>query len=256
MNRLLVRIFVGLIFLLVLSYVVVLVHDNNLHKEEDLWHPNGLGSYRHKGYFKIDPRTILVSLERGDTNVFMPMSGDPNEVEEITDLSIYWTQKDFLKITSTLGKTVWNDPMDLKDWRVYDTYFDANCGSLIGFYSANITYFKKVSNNYVTRLIEVDPYVGLVRWGEESYVSYPQPILQKWVGSDLSGAKTTADDALRLVNEDLKANFKVEDDLCGVMMYSSRFDPRNWYLDVFLGPDFRILYTVNIYTGKIIRKTK
>ncbi len=254
MKKFLVRFLGCLALLTILSFIVVLIHDNNLLKKEDRWDPGFFSSYRHEGYFKIDPRSILVSLERGDNNIFMPVSGDPNKVEEIPNLSINWTQKDFLNIASALGQTVWNDPMYLKDWSVTYIYFNADCGSHIRFYSAKITYFTKAGNSYITRLIEVDPYVGLVRYGDKSYVSYSQPILRKWSGADLSEAMITADDAIRLVNKDLKDNFKVQDDLCGVMMYSSRFDPRNWYLDVSLSPDFRILYKVNLYTGKIIRK--
>ena len=91
-----------------------------------------MGSYGNMGYFKIDPRTILVSLEGGDTNVFMPMSGDPQDFKELTNLSIYWTQEDFLKIARVLGQKIWNDPMDLKDWSVYYIYFDADCGEPSG----------------------------------------------------------------------------------------------------------------------------
>jgi hypothetical protein len=235
---------------------MILVHDNNLHEQEVLMRPNDLGSYRKKGYFKIDPRTILVSLDRGDTNVFMPMSEGSQDDKTLTDRTIYWTQKDFLKIARALGQTVWDDPMEWKDWSVAYIYFDANCGDPIGLYSAIIAYFKKADNNYVTRFIEVDPNFGWVKWGDEAYFQYPQPILRKWVGVDLSAAKITADDALRLVNEDIKANFQVADNLCGVMMDSSRFDPKNWQLEIYFGPEYTIFYKVNLYTGAIIRRTK
>jgi hypothetical protein len=256
MNKRLVYVIGGLLFLPILILISILVYDTNLKRQEDLMRPNDMGSYQNRGYFKIDPRTILVSLGKGDTNVFTPMLDDPQDVEALNDLSIYWTQEDFLKITSALGQTVWDDSMDQKDWGVYYIYFDGNCGDTIGLYSANITYFKKVSNQYITRLIEIEPYFGWVRWGEGANVRYTHPILRKWISVDLSGAKTTADDALRVVNEDVKAHYHIVDNVCSVMMSSSCYYTKNWHLKIFLGPVYPILYTVDLNTGEMIRKTK
>ena len=254
MNKNLIYLVVGSICILVLTLIGILIHDGNVHEQELVNLPNDMGSYQNSGYFKIDPRTILTSLETGNTSVFIPFFGDPQKIPAISDLPIYWTQSDFFKIARALGLIVWDDPMDLKDWSVYYIYFDCECGDPIGLYSAYITYFKPMRNSYVTRLIAIEPSFGWVWWGDGQI--YFQPILRKWTSTDLAGAKITADDALRVVREDIKTNFQIINNNCGVMMNSSRFDPKNWSLDVFLGPDQRIFYQVNLYTGSIIRQRK
>jgi hypothetical protein len=252
MNKRLVFFIGGSLCILALALIGILMYDGNVHEQEVVNLPNDMGSYQNSGYFKIDPRNILTSLETGNTDVFTPLIGDPQKIPAIPDLSIYWTQSDFFKIARALGLIVWDDPMDLKDWSVYYIYFDSECGDPIGLYSAYITYFKPVRNSYTTRLIAIEPSFGWVWWGDDE--TYPQPILRKWLSTDLSGAKITADDALRLVNEDIKTNFQVPDNLCGVMMHSSRFNPKNWQLEIYFGPDYTALYTVNLYTGNTFAK--
>jgi len=254
MNKPLLYLIGGSICILALTLIGILIYDGNVHEEEVIRLPNDMGSYHNSGYFKIDPRTILMSLETGNSDVFMPLIGDPQKIPEISNLSIYWTQSDFFRIAKALGLIAWGDPMDLKDWSVYYIYFDCECGDPIGLYSAYITYFKPVGNSYITRLIAIEPYFGWVWWGDG--LSYSQPILRKWTSIDLAGAKITADDALQLANRDIKANFQVADNKCGVMMSSSRFDPKNWQLKIYFGPDYTVLYKVNLFTGAIIRKTK
>ena len=240
----------GVTTILVLTLIVVIVYDNHLNELEDLRQPNIMGSYFFKwGYFNIDPATILLSMENGGANVFTPLSEeDALDREALTDLPIYWMQSDFLKIASALGQYVWDDPMDLKEWSVYTIDFTGSCGDPIGFDSAGITYFKTEGITYVTRLIEIEPYFGWARWGDEGI--YPQPILQKWHGVELLRAKITADDALRIVNEDVMARFQIIDNVCGVTVDSSLDYPKNWDLKILRGSLDMIYYTANFDTGE------
>ena len=70
MNKRLFRIIGGTIFLLILIFIMTLVSDNQLHKQEDLRLPSRISSYSDAGYYKIDPETILTSLGDGDEDVF------------------------------------------------------------------------------------------------------------------------------------------------------------------------------------------
>jgi hypothetical protein len=246
MNRRLVSIVGGAIFLLILAFAIILAHDNYLHKQEDLQLPSSISSYSDMGYYKIDPETILTSLASGDTNVFMPLPEDIQDVEEIAGISISWTQADFLKIASALGQFLWGDPMDLRDWSVYAVTFEGFCDDSTGLDYAELTYFKAGSTGYSTRFIEIHPYFGWVGWGNEA--NYPKPILRKWKSVDLLGAKITADDALRIASEHAKERFHLKDK-CGVLMgVPENNDPNNWYLHVFGFPD-SIVYAVNFETG-------
>ena len=201
------------------------------------------------GYYKIAPRTILASLDGEDTNIFTTLPEvDALALEALTGLSIYWKQADFLRIASAMGQFSWGDPMDLRDWNVSDIFFGGSCGESIGFDYADITYFRTRMNSYTTRFIDIDPYFGLVRWGKDEI--YLQPIMQKWKSVDLLGSEINADDALRIVNEDVKVHFQLKDNICGVMMSSSRYDPENWDSLILRGPLDPIDYTVNLYTGE------
>lgn len=246
MNKRLVSIIGGTIFLLLSTFIMIPVYDNHLHEQEDLQLPSRISSYSDMGYYKIDPGTILASLERGDANVFMPLLKDPQDItDNVTDISIRWTQADFLKIASALGQFMWGDPMDLLDWSVYSITFEGFCDNPAGFDYAKITYFKTGRITYSTRLIEIHPYFGWVGWGNGT--TYPKPILQKWNSVDLFEAKITADDALRIASEDAKERFQSRDN-CGVIMGTPQNnDPQNWYLHFFGSPGFA--YIVNLETG-------
>ncbi len=246
MNKLLFRIIGGTILLLILTFIMIPVYDNRLHEQEDFRLPSRLSSYSDMGYYKIDPETILASLERGDANVFMPLLTDPRDVEEITDISISWTQADFLKIASSLGQFAWDDPMDLLDWSVYSITFEGSCDNYVGLDYAKITYFKTGRMTYTTRLIEIHPYFGWIGWGNGA--TYTKPLLQKWNSVDLPEAKITADEALRIASEDAKKRYQLKGN-CGVLMSTSQSnDPQNWYLHFFESPGFT--YIVDLDTGK------
>lgn len=249
MNKHLVRIIGGTLFLLISTYILIFRYDNQLNEEENLNLPNRLGSYQDMGYYKIDPETILASLGNGEANVFMPLLKDPQDItEDVTNMTISWTQIDFLKIASALSRFAWNDPMNPEEWNIYYISFRGSCNDPVGFDYANITYFKIGKKRYATRLIEINPYLGLVSWGDGE--TYPKPILQKWNSVDLLGAKFTADDALQMASDDAKERFQFKEN-CGVLMSTPQnSDPKNWYLHFFGASDF-ILYKVNLDTGNL-----
>jgi hypothetical protein len=247
MNKRLIRLIGGTIFLLIMIFIMIVVYDRHLHKQEDLRLPSRISSYSDAGYYKIDPETILTSLGDGDEDVFMPLLVDPQNItEDVTDITISWTETDFLKIADALGHFVWDTTMGPKEWKVYYIAFRGSCNDSIGFNFAKITYFKTGGRTYVTRLIEIDPYLGLVRWGNGE--TYPKPILQKWNSVDLFGAKFTADDALRITSNDAKERFQLTDN-CGVLMSTPQNnDNENWYVRFIGTPDF-VTYIVNLDTG-------
>src|SRR5690606_18097689 len=116
-----------------------------------------------------------------------------------------------------------------------------------GFNFATITYFKTRATGYYTRLIEIDPNFGWVRWGDGE--TYSKSILHKWNSVDLVGAKITADDALQIASEDAKKRFQFKE-YCNVYIATPQDDEyQNWYLK-FLGASDALAYTVNLETGK------
>lgn len=246
------RLIVGSV-LLTLIVIIILSYDNYLHEQEDLRLPSRLSSYPEMGYYQINPETILGSLDRGHTDVFMPLLEDPALIEALTNVSISWTQSDFLEIASALGQLVWGDPMDLKNWSIYYLFFERTCqDNPVGFNFASITYYKEIEANgrrmYTTRLIEIHPVYTWVRWG--SGATYPRPILRRWNSIDLAEDKVTADNALRIAEENGGKEVRLQvENKCAMLLSSPQNDDnQNWYLSYLIAPN-RIDYVIDLDTG-------
>ena len=245
------RLIVGTMILLGIIVVIPFAYDYYLDKDVGNRMPNYLSSYPDVGNYKIDPATILVSLDEGNADVFTRLQEDPSSVESLTNISFSWTQADVLKIVKALGKLVWGDQMDLEHWSVYDFYLQKDCeNNPNGFDSAIITYFKAVEVNgmkvYTTRYIEIDPYYSMVRWG--SGATYPQPILHKWKRFDLAISIITAEDALQISEEHggKEARQKVNNK-CLIQISPSK-DNDNWFVYYISPADFSM--QIDLITGK------
>lgn len=179
------------------NYLKWQTQDAYLNKE---YHkrPFDFKSYGRDGYYKIDPQTILTSLENEDMNVFEPLVTDPNKIEKLTDISVAWTQADYLRIFSAFSKLVWDDSMDPKVWGIYYVNFVGRCfDEACNLHNALIVYFKISANSYTTRIMEVQPSFGLVRWGDET--NYP--LVRRWESVQLTEARITAEDALKIAEK-------------------------------------------------------
>lgn len=120
--------------------VFYMVAQSNL--EQAITYPFGMSSYQDTGDYTIDPETILLSIEKGETNVFYPVSA-PSQSGDNTNLptSPYpylWTQANYLKVASVLHEFVWNE--NLQGWHLYSLYFFRKCqDNPVGFDSGELT---------------------------------------------------------------------------------------------------------------------
>lgn len=251
---------VGSQLILAVIFISIFASCNDSYDYELYRNPNGLASYdpeagyhdAETGDYQIDPKTILTALENGETDVFTPLLENSEWPDEITDTTFSWTQEDFLEVASALGKQVWDDPMDLEDWSVYFIIFQGDCRAPTGFNMASITYFKEIEKNcekcYVTRLIEIDTYESVVSWG--SGATYPQTT-DRWNGVDLAGAKITADDALRIAEENGGEDERLQDsNNCLIYTDASRENNDKWELTYITVTTPGIDMYIDFYTGK------
>jgi hypothetical protein len=231
-----------------------------LHEQEMFRSPDELSSYNPDagynnsdiGFFKINPETILSALDRGEADIFIPVLEDASFADELTDTSISWTQADFLKIASALGELVWDDPMDLlDDWNIYYISFGGNCQDAPdGFNYATITYYKTIEVNgdevYATRHIEIYPNFSMVRWG--SGAIYSQPILHRWNSFNVIEAKVSADDTLRIADENGGKDVRLQvNDKCTIYI-SPAIESNEWRLSYSVTPSFNVF--VDLDTGE------
>ena len=248
-------IIVGSILLLGLVFIIIFAYDSYIDDQKYRHNPVNMSSYEISDYYKIDPESILDALNRGETNVLLPLQGDPFTTEELPDINISWTQADYLQIANALSQFVWGEPLDFKDWKIYDLHFRISCQST-GFDYGEITYFKPYEVNwqrgYTTRYIEIDPYSGIVRWGDKE--SYPQPILfNKWNDFDLSASRITADDAVRIADENGGKEMRLrEENKCYITMSVPASHTNNndrWSVDFISNHLFFEIY-IDPYTGE------
>jgi len=104
--------------------------------------PGSTSDFPQHGEYKINSQTIIASLDRGDTEVFMPELETP-EVSNQSLSPIFWRQLDYLKVANALHEFVWHEP--LTSWNIYAATFNTDCTAATrGFGAGQITYFKTV----------------------------------------------------------------------------------------------------------------
>lgn len=217
--------------------------------------PLDLSDYEDTGLFRIDPGTILTSLEKGKIDIFLL---DQRLVEERVEgpilhtEPILWSQSDYLQIVTALDNSVWNSTLD--DWSLFSMDFNGDCQNLNVLTGAEYKYFKtdfdkgKVVDTW--REIEVNPEYGYVAWGNGA--RYPHPLLG-WKSVDLDRLKVTAEEAIRIAEENggTEARLKIEN-RCYIHLSLTPDNYEGWEVDYGYSSGFRIL--IDPYTGKVTQK--
>lgn len=188
------------LFLMVFIFLAV----NLFIPDEDYRSPSRFGSYPISGMYTYNPETIFVSLEQGDTNVFLPYFGNPDAIERYYD-PITWSQANYLKIVNALSQIIWDESLDSNKWSVVSVYFAQSCtDNPKGFNRFNIVYYedlgvKNWKRHYTTRLVDIEPWRGLVYWG--SGAIFTSTVLSQWESIELDDFLISADDALQMAEE-------------------------------------------------------
>lgn len=207
------------------------------------------GDYVQTGVYKINPETILASIDREDANVFTELAATPTADQRLSAGSFLWSQTDFLKISDALFQFVWEE--GLAEWKLYQMDFIRDCqDDPLGFDSGTIAYYKEGDESYTMRDVQIVPLSSLVTWGETW--SYPRSVRLK--GIDLERAVVSADDVLSLAenNKGREARLAVRNE-CRILLSlvpDGEYD--GWaivYVDNNASHIFRM--KVDPYTGKI-----
>jgi len=143
--------------------------------------------------YRIDPETILTSLDRGDINVFTLKLGISHT--PVSDKVISWRQADYLKIANAVFRFAWKGTFD--DWHVGRMKFSTPCHENPEGVDEGHLYFFKADgeSGYSIREILITPRYGEVLWGEKRIRD------AIWEGVDLNRARIAAEDALRIAEE-------------------------------------------------------
>jgi len=239
------------IVLCLVLYIAIISGVFNDQIEE---YPTTISSFSDTGNYKIDPETILESLDRGETDVFK-FTASPPEVYTPPDKDIIysWGQFDYWKIASALHQFVWQEDL-LDEWKVFGMYFYTDCSDkLNGFAIGDFIYFKPVYTpwtiGYTAREIIIHPLVNSVSWGGNTV--YPRPFLG-WKEIDLKNLTVTADDALRIAEENGGREARLDvDNECDISL-SIGFNTKNGWSVNYMQRDGVPRFEIDIdpYTGE------
>jgi hypothetical protein len=232
-------------FLIVLTITACRSSDSQLYQ-----YPN-YGTFEQTGDYLINPETILQSLDKNGSNIFMPVLATPGpDAQLLSPGSVPWTQLEYLKIVNALSQLVWKETME--DWDVYYLSFRRECqDNPIGFDSFDITYYKIIEVNsemvYTARQIEIYPLASQVSWGGGSI--FPRPLLGGWNSIDLIKSKITADEALKIAEENggKEARSRVRND-CNILVRAPHNSEDSWHVSYYFSTTFEV--TINPYTGE------
>jgi len=162
------------------------------------------------------------------------------------DKPIQWHQLDYLRIFGALNQHVWGD--NLNDWKIYLMNFNADCQNPSGFWDGEIIFYKTVFDEgrfkYVTRDILAEPKYLSVAWGETRF----SPPLFGWNGFDSTKLKVTADDALRIAEENGGKEARLTNKCINVSLFLLPGDSQRWEVHY---KNFKI--SIDPYTGEVVK---
>jgi hypothetical protein len=218
-------------------------------------YPDMSDYFRDPRYYKINPKTVLADLDRGQTDVFMPEVATPEA--PLLDGSISWHQADYMKVAKALFEFEWREPM--YGWRLFSMGFDATCrDDPAGFDSSQFYYFTTIvyddgEKGNIGRQVLITPQYGHVIAGGNAYYPYKWP---GWRSLDLDKVVITAEDALRIAEENggREARLSVQNK-CKIRLGLS--DDFTWSVliskDVNVGGGYIFKIEIDPYTGEIIK---
>jgi hypothetical protein len=242
-------IIVPLLLILVICGIVIKDFTYNPYGYPDAaWQPE-------QGSFFIDPKTILMSLENGETDVFTPNLGQVDgEVPDVVfEGAINWKPSEFMMITEALNRKVWKDNLD--DWQLYDMVFFMDCqDNPGGFERGFMTYFKTISyasgeKVYTVRDFSIMPRNTYVEWGGGA--DYPRTLFG-WKSIDLDKLRVDAMDALGIAEENGGKNYRLKsNNECRITLSLMPEMYKNWDVTYSIenSPEFSI--TIDPFTGEI-----
>ena len=245
-----------LLCLLTLALAIRLFYYDN-----SFSNPLHFSSYSEGGYYEIQPKTLLYTLNQGELNIFTPASDDVWFRDEPYYGGIQWSQTDYLKIADALSREVWHEPLNLQEWEVLALWLDHSCvdNNPQGFSDFHIVYFQRLGaefwhRQYRVRYVEIITWQGAVRWGESLFFD---AILPGWRNTGFDNFKVTADDALSIVDKNDDSEIRQEyENRCRISVYLINYPPvagytnGNWRAGVDCGAE-GFFIRIDPFSGKL-----
>ena len=204
-------------------------------------------------YYAINHESILLDLDRGEIEVFTPISVTPDI--PVFEGSVEWNQPNYIAIATTLYEFTGKEISD--DWNLYYIRFITACyDNLNGFDFGEIAYFKSIRNDslqkdYTVRAYQIIPQYGYIVMA--SGASFPQPLLDRWESANLQESNINAEDVLRIAEDygSLAARTSVQNN-CKIHTRLTGYS--GWELRIYANETGHEIFAIGIdpTTGKIL----
>jgi hypothetical protein len=197
--------------------------------------------------FAFDSASVLVSIERGETNIFFPISEEPELQSVSQGKPVSWKQADYFRIADVLHKHVWGE--SLGNWQLYQMYFSLGCDQInLGFQFGQIRLFQvqDLGDGEIRKLhtIEIDPARNFARVVEVDY----SPNLEDWKAVNFPAIKISAEEAVSIADKNggYEKRTAVENK-CDISIGTSQDKNDDWL--IIYSPGI-FIDSVNTVTGK------
>jgi len=154
----------GIVSLVLIIGIIAFSHYRFFYTPE---YPEGV-LFDSKVYL-IDPQTILTSLDREGTRVFLSAPPEPEDgwPQLWPSGSFAWNQEDYLKIADALHQLIWNE--SLEDWHLIRADFDIDqCQDIWGrIDSARLSFYQRREGQIGVHGFRINPLHGYVEAGCE-----------------------------------------------------------------------------------------
>lgn len=211
--------------------------------------------YYNTGLIKLDPESVLQSLEEGNLNVFFPdfrLFDDRHIGPVLYNEPVDWRQSDNLKIVNAASEYISNDSLD--GWKLFSMAFNVDCQHMDrGLPGGDFQYFRTIFENGkmidTWREIEISSEFSWIAWG--SGAKYPHPLSGR-KSIDLKMLKVTADDAIRIAEDRGGKELRsISQNQCSVhMVLWPQGTKKGWWITYNTSSDFEV--RIDPYTGEVI----
>lgn len=167
------------------------------------WQPES--SYEHeissnRGYYLIEPNTILKDLDSPSIDIFRQTSAEPTWTYSLGKQTIAWNQDDYFRIIYAFHEFIWQE--SLNTWKLHSISFRIACRDIEqGYLYGDFEYYKIVNvngkENRLIRSMHVRPGDKSIDWWQRQLF----PVIEQWEEIDTSILKVTVDNALLLAEK-------------------------------------------------------
>ncbi|MBN1372453.1 MAG: hypothetical protein JW987_10995 [Anaerolineaceae bacterium] len=161
-------------------------------------------------YYAIDPESILELIDKGETDVFIPLENLPEETPSIRPNSVIWSEGDFFKVAHLLHQQSAQEPFEA--YNLYSMHFSMDCDDIEqgAFSYASFSFFTLVGSDEQEVRAENTIAVNLTDSWVATYQAEYYPNIRKRKAIDLAGHEISAEAALQIAEMNGGAEKRLE----------------------------------------------